>query len=176
MRVALAAVLATAAALTVASMLGIASAEAPTTTPQRTVSVEGVASAAIDPRASAATATAIYHQTMLEAVADGQAKAQLLAGKVGSGLGAAQSVVEGGGYITCSGGGEAGAEYEGAQPDFGSPGISIASARTQVGASKPLVGRPTVRHGTSRKRPAAKTAAASSCSLSTQVALVYPLS
>jgi hypothetical protein len=176
MRVVIAASLATAAALAAVSVLGVASAEAPTTTPpQRTVSVQGVATEALDQHASASTATAVYHQGMVDAVADGVSKAQLLAGKVGAALGPVQSVVEGGGYISCSGVGESGnAEYEGAQPDFGSPGVSISAAPR---AARPVgsVGKPTAKRRRSRKVPAAHTANAASCTLYTQVSLVYPL-
>jgi hypothetical protein len=176
MRIVIAASLAAAAGLAAVSVLGVASAEGPTTTPpQRTVSVQGVATESIDQHASAATATTVYHQGMLDAVADGLSKAQLLAGKVGASLAPAQTVVEDGGYISCTS--EVGnAEYEGAQPDFGSPGISISAPR--VGSVRPLGGarRPTIRRHKLRRAPAAKTAAPATCVLSTQVSLVYPLS
>jgi hypothetical protein len=179
MRVLIAASSATAAALAAVGVLGVASAEAPTTTPpQRTVSVQGVASEALDQHASTSTAIAAYHQGMVDAVADGLSKAQLLAGKVGASLGPVQSVVEGGGYISCTGVGESGsAEYEGAQPDFGSPGVSI-SAAPRAGSARPLGGarKPTARRRRSRRVPPAHTANAASCTLSTQVSLVYPLS
>jgi hypothetical protein len=178
MKVVIAASFATAAALAAVSVLGVASAEAPTTTPpQRTVSVQGVATEAIDQHASASTATTVYHQGMVDAVADGLSKAQLLAGKVGATLGPVQSVVEGGGYISCVGVGEsASAEYEGAQPDFGSPGIAI-SATPRAGSAKPLASthRPTAKRRSSHKAPAAHAANAGTCTLSTQVSLVYPL-
>jgi uncharacterized protein YggE len=165
--------LATAAALAAVSVLGVASAEAPTTPPQRTVSVQGVATEAIDQHASASAASAVYHQGMVDAVADGLSKAQLLAGKVGASLGPIQSVVEGGGYISCISASESGnAEYEGAQPDFGTPGVSISA-----GSVRPLARarRPSSR-GRARRAPAAHAATAGSCTLSTQVSLVYPLS
>jgi len=96
MRIAIAASAAATAGLIAAGMLGVATAEAPTSTPPRTVSVEGVATEAIDQSATATAATAVYRQGMTDAVSDGLAKAQFLAGKVGATLGAAQSVVEGG--------------------------------------------------------------------------------
>ncbi len=174
MRRAIAATLLAAAGLTAASMLGVATAEAPTVPPPRTVSVEGVATEAIAQGASAAAATAVYHQGMADAVADGQVKAQLLASKVGATLGPVQSVVEGGGYIGCVGPGESGNnEYEGGQPDFGTPGVSITAARVNAGAAKPKRRKPAVRHG---KGPTAKKATVSTCTLATQVALVYPVS
>jgi hypothetical protein len=179
MRVLIAASSVTAAALVAVGVLGVASAEAPTTTPpQRTVSVQGVANEPLDQHASASTAIAAYHQGMVDAVADGLSKAQLLAGKVGASLGPVQSVVEGGGYISCLGVGESGnAEYEGAQPDFGSPGVSISPA-PRAGSARPLGGarKPTTRRRRSRRVPAAHKANTASCALSTQVSLVYPLS
>ena len=65
--------------------------------------------------ANTSTAQAVYRQGMGDAVADGLAKAQFLAGKLATPLGAVQSVVEEGGYISCPGE----AEYLGSQPDFG---------------------------------------------------------
>ena len=67
-------------ALIAAGMLGVASAEAPTTTsPPPTVSVQGVAIEPIEQSASSATATTVYRQGMAAAVTDGQSKAQFLA-------------------------------------------------------------------------------------------------
>jgi hypothetical protein len=177
MRIVIAASLASAAGLAAAGLLGVASAEGPTTTttPQRTVSVQGVATEPIDQHASAAAAVGAYHQGLIDAVGDGLSKAQLLAGKVGASLGPAQTVVEDGGYISCAG--EFGnAEYEGAQPDFGSPGVSISA--THVGAARPLgsARKPSARRRKLRRAPAAKTATTATCALSTQVSLVYPLS
>jgi hypothetical protein len=177
MRIVIAASLAAAAGLTAASVLGVASAEGPATTtpPQRAVSVQGVATESIDQHASASAATAVYHQGLVDAVGDGLSKAQLLAGKAGASLGAIQSIAEGGGYISCVGE-SGGAEYEGAQPDFGSSGISMSSAPS-VGAAKPIGGtrKPSVRRRKSRRGPAAKASSAASCTLFTQVSLVYPL-
>jgi hypothetical protein len=177
MRIVIGASLAATAGLAAVGVLGVASAEGPstTTTPQRTVSVQGVATESIDQRASAATAHAVYHQGLVDAVADGLSKAELLAGKVGASLGSAQSVVENGGYISCVGPGESGsAEYEGAQPDFGSTGISVASA---PGVARPLASprSPAVRRRRGHKAPGARTASGGTCVLSTQVSLVYPL-
>jgi hypothetical protein len=157
-------------------MLGVATAEAPTSTPTRTVSVEGVAIEAIGQSATAAAATAVYRQGMTDAVSDGLAKAQFLASKVGATLGAAQSVVEGGGYISCVGE----AEYLGEQPDFGSPVVSIpqsgVTAPTVRRGTGTAVGRPLAKPRRARKSPKAKKATASTCSLSTQVSLSYLLS
>ena len=120
MKRAIAVMIAIAAGLFAANMLGVAVAEAPTGTPLRTVSVQGTATVPIGQSASAAAATAVYREGMAGAVADGQSKAAFLAGKLSATLGAVQSVAEAGGYINCTGGPEGGyAEYEGEQPDFG---------------------------------------------------------
>jgi hypothetical protein len=176
MRIVIAASAAATAGLIAAGMLGVATAEAPTGTPPRTVSVEGVATEAIGQSATAAAATAVYRQGMTDAVGDGLAKAQFLASKVGATVGAAQSVVEGGGYISCVGE----AEYLGEQPDFGSPGVSIpqsgVTAPTVRRGVGPAAGGPLAKHRKARKSPTAKKATVSTCSLSTQVSLSYLLS
>jgi hypothetical protein len=178
MRTAIAATAGAAAALVASGALGVAAAEGPTSSsPPRTVSVQGVATVPLVQGASAATATATYRQAMAAAVADGQSKAEYLASKVGATLGPAQSVAEGGGNITCTGGGESGyAEYEGEQPDFGYAQTSVTPVVVGAtrGAKAPLaqtVHRRRKRHGA----PAAKAAAAGSCTLAAQVALVYVL-
>jgi len=87
-RSAIAATLAVAAGLVAVNMLGVASAEAPTTaTPLRSVSVEGVATVPIAQNANLAAATAVYRQAMANAMADGQSKAEFLAGKAAGTLG-----------------------------------------------------------------------------------------
>jgi hypothetical protein len=175
-RIAIAASAAATAGLVAAGMLGVATAEAPTSPPTRTVSVEGVAIETIGQSATAAAATAVYRQGMTDAVSDGLAKAQFLASKVGATLGAAQSVVEGGGYISCVGE----TEYLGEQPDFGSPGVSIPQSGVTAPAVRrgagTAVGRPLAKHRKARKPPTAKKATTSTCSLSTQVSLSYLLS
>jgi hypothetical protein len=176
--IAAAAVLAT--ALIAVGVLSVASAETtptPTATvsaPLRTVSVQGVASEPLPPEASAATATAVYRQGMADAISDGQAKAQFLAEKAGATLGAPQSIGEGGGSIECS----EGQEYLGAQPDFGYGDGVGAIAGPTVSAAKgpvPLTHKPAVKRHKKKHKAKAK-AAAGSCTLSTQVALVYQLS
>ena len=84
MRIVMPAVATTTVALVAAGVLGVASAEAPTASPARTVSVQGVATVPIAQSANLATATAAYRQGMAAAVADGQAKAEFLAGKAGA--------------------------------------------------------------------------------------------
>jgi uncharacterized protein YggE len=176
-----AAATATAVGLAAVGALGVAAAEAPTTTtasPVRTVSVQGVATEVIDQSASTATATAVYRQGMADAVSDGQAKAQFLASKAGAALGSIQSLVEDGGYIVCAGN----TEYLGEQPDFGSPQVSISNAGVSsrsVGAPRPapVVHKPVVKHHKRSNRvPSAKHASAGGCTLSAQVSLVYALS
>jgi len=178
MRVPIAAILAVAAALTAASMLGVASGEGPTTSPPlRTVSVEGVAHEAIDQQASSATATAVYHQAMGDAVADGLGKAQLLAGKTGATVGIVQSISEGNGYIRCtSASSTEGAEYEGGEPDFGSGAVIYSGAASApAGAAVPLTPKPALRKRKPRKRAAVKAASGTPCALYTQVSVTYQL-
>jgi hypothetical protein len=175
----------TTVSLIAAGLLGVASAEAPTTaTPPPTVSVQGVATEPIEQSASLATATAVYRQGMADAISDGQAKAQFLASKAGVALGPVQSIVEGGGYIGCTGGEESGSdEYQGAEPDFGSAGVSAPvpelNAPSAVAKATPGVRKPAAKHGKKKhkkKKPAAKQASVTTCTLSTQVSLTYTLS
>jgi Protein of unknown function (DUF541) len=167
--------------LIAAGMLGVASAEAPTTTtPPPTVSVQGVATEPIEQTASAATATAVYRQGMADAISDGQAKAQFLASKAGVTVGAVQSIVEGGGYIGCTSSEESSNdEYQGAQPDFGSPAVGapspVVSTPRAVTEAGPGVRKPATKHKRKHKKPAAKQASATTCTLSAQVSLVYTL-
>jgi hypothetical protein len=175
--------MAVAAGLVLANMLGVAAAEAPTTaTPVRTVSVDGVASVPIAQGANRAVATPAYREAMAAAVADGQSKAEFLAGKTAATLGSVQSVIEGGGSIQCTGGEESGyIEYQGEQPDFGSPAVSVSPAlapQVAESTSAPTVHKPRVKHPKKKhkRKPAAKAASATTCTLSTDVTLVYALS
>ncbi len=172
MKSAIAATMAVAAGLFVANMLGVAVAEAPTGTPLRTVSVEGVATVPIGQGSSAAAATEAYRQGMAAAVADGQSKASFLAGKVGATIGGVQSVAEGGGDINCIGSESGYVGYEGEQPDFGyaqQPGV--VASRSAAGAAP----KPAAKHK-KRKHPTAKKAATpASCTLDAQVSLVYTI-
>jgi uncharacterized protein YggE len=178
MRNSIAAITAVVAGLVAANMLGVASAEAPTGTSVRTVSVEGVAMVPVAQGASAAAATAAYRQGMAGAVSDGQSKAEFLASKAGATLGSVQSIAEGGGYISCTD--ESGyVEYQGEQADFGSSASTISTSRVAPGTatptSSPPIRKPTRKH---RKRttPAAKPASAATCTLTAQVAVVYSIS
>jgi hypothetical protein len=176
MRFSVAATLTLVVGLFVANMLGVATAEAPTVTSTRTLSVQGVATVPIGQRDSAAEATAVYRQGQAAAVADGQSKAEFLAGKVGSAPGAIQSVIEGGGYIECNGGEESEyASYEGGQPDFGNgPQPSVAAPTSASAPAVAHVKRGKVKHA-KRKRPTAKKAASVSCVLTAQVSLIYAI-
>ncbi len=182
-RIVIAATAVATAGLVAAGVLGVASAETPTapspaaaTPPLRSVSVEGVATEPIDQSATAAVATGVYRQGMTDAVSDGQAKAQFLAGKTGATLGPIQSVVEGGGYINCAGNNE----YLGEQPDFGSPTVPISANGVGVRGAAPRASSPgsvpPARRRRHRRAPKAKRATATICTLSTQVSLVYALS
>jgi hypothetical protein len=168
-------------ALIAAGMLGVASAEAPTTaSPPPMVSVQGVATEPIEQSASAATATTVYRQGMAAAITDGQAKAQFLASSAGVTLGTVQSIVENGGYIGCTGG-EGYEGYSGEQPDFGSSsrGVAVApeaSPRAVARTPTSKTRKPAVKRGKKRKSPTAKRASATGCSLSAQVSLAYALS
>jgi hypothetical protein len=192
MRLMIPATTVTVVSLIVVGLLGVASAEAPTaTTPPPTVSVQGVATEPIEQSASSATATAVYRQGMADSITDGQAKAQFLASKAGVTLGSVQSIVEGGGYIGCTGGEESSNdEYQGAQPDFGSPGATtstpVFNAPRALNKATPGVRKPAAKHSkkkkpkkTSAKQASATTnattASATTCTLSTQVSLVYTL-
>jgi len=174
MRSVIAATLAAVATLIAANVIGVAAAEAPTGSPARTVAVEGVATVPIEQGASAAAARAAYRQGMAGAVADGQQKAEFLAGKAGATLGNVQSIVEGGGWITCIGA-DAYVEYEGEQPDVGSTSVGTVVPLASGTAGAPTPGRPSL-----KKRPkhpgAAHKASTSTCSLSATVSLVYAIS
>jgi hypothetical protein len=174
------------AGLVLANMLGVAAAEAPTTTtatPIRTVSVDGVASVPIAQGANRAVATAAYREGMAGAVADGQSKAEFLAGKTAATLGNVQSVAEGNGSIECTGGEEASSyvAYQGEQPDFGSQESRVVAPELSRSSSAPAVTRPQVNHPKKKKKkhkrkPSAKAATAVTCTLSTDVTLVYAIS
>ncbi|HEV2974929.1 MAG TPA: hypothetical protein VGX69_08005 [Solirubrobacteraceae bacterium] len=161
-----------------ANMLGVAVAEAPTSTTARTLAVQGVAVLPIGQSDNAAAATAVYREAMAAAVTDGQSKAAFLAGKVGATPTQVQNVVEDGGYIQCTAPGESGyAQYEGEEPDFGSAPQTVvaapaATARSSVGVAAPLAAKPKRKKG---KRPTAKRAVAGSCKLTAQVSLVYTI-
>jgi hypothetical protein len=174
MRSAVAATLTLVVGLFVANMLGVATAEAPTGTTTRTLRVQGVASVPIGQHDSTTEATAVYRQGQAAAVADGQSKAEFLAGKVGAAPGAIQSVIEAGGYIECTGGGESEyAGYEGGPPDFGNGPLPSAESE----ASSPEIAhtkRVTVKHA-KRKHRTAKKAASVSCVLTAQVSLIYAI-
>jgi hypothetical protein len=174
------------AGLVLANMLGVAAAEAPTTTtatPIRTVSVDGVASVPIAQGANRAVATAAYREGMAGAVADGQSKAEFLAGKTAATLGNVQSVAEGNGSIECTGGEEESSyvAYQGEQPDFGSQESRVVAPGLSRSSSAPAVTRPQVNHPKKKKKkhkrkPSAKAATAVTCTLSTDVTLVYAIS
>jgi hypothetical protein len=178
MRATVAAVAGGAAALAAASGLGVAAAESTggaSTPPVRTISVGGVAEVPIPQGANAATANGVYRQGLAAAVADGLGKAELLASKVSGSVGPAQSVVEGGGYITCTDAEGGYTEYEGQQPDF--PTSQVGVGVLQAGASAPAVGRPAVGRRVTKikRRHVAHRAAAASCTLHASVSLAYQI-
>jgi len=175
MKSAIAAIMTLAAGLLVVNMLGVAVAEAPTTPPPRTVSVDGVANVPIAQNESATGANAVYRQGMAAAAADGQNKAEFLAAKLGGTLGSVQSIAEGSGSIECTSpttGEEGYAQYEGAQPDFGSGSQSRVAVPLAASGAAPSKRKVTSKR---KKHPTAKKATAASCTLTTNVALVYIL-
>jgi hypothetical protein len=176
MRTVIAATLAVVVGLVVANMLGVASAEAPTTTaPLRSLSVEGVANVPIAQNANLAAATAVYRQAQANAMADGQAKAEFLAGKAAVTLANVQNIVEGGGSITCTTDEESSyAEYLGERPDFGSPTQSSLPLRASVAPESSTAHKPTLKPV--KKHPTAKKASVATCTLTAEVALVYAIS
>lgn len=146
--------------------------------PVRTVSVEGVATAPVASTADAEAANAAYRQAMAAAIADGHAKAEYLAEKTGNTIGQAQSVAEGGGYVECP----ASVEYEGVRPDFGSARGALVAAPVAAtrGAVKPTARK--VKRPAPKRRRAHKSdleplrkADVESCTVSTQVSLVYQM-
>lgn len=187
MRMAIAGTAIAMAVLIVASGVGVAAAETTpssstsSTVPPNTVSVVGVATVPLAQGASATTATAAYRQAMAGAETDAHQKAEFLAEKAGTGIGAVQSIAEAGGEISCTGSEEGGyAEYQGQQPDFGESNASPFERATVA----PAAAKPAVKHKHKRrhKKAAAKKArvasgsATASCTLSARVALVYALS
>lgn len=179
------------AAILAVGMTGVAAAETPpaagtSSASPPSVSVEGVATVPLSQGASAATATAAYRQAMANAETDGHEKAEFLASKAGTSLGAVLNIAEGGGEISCTGGSEEGgyAEYNGEQPDFGETS-TVSPTPLERAASSPSTGKPVVKHRHNRKRKhrkasakrasAASSSAAVSCTLSAHVALVYTL-
>lgn len=178
MRYVLTAILAAAAALVAVGMLGVASAEAPTGSPVRTVGVEGVGKAPIAREADAAAANGAYRQAMAAALSDGQEKAQFLASHVGGTLGAVQSVTEESGFVSCEEAGSEYAPYLGVEPDFGTGrggGVQAGAATPRTAKSVPSVGAPTTGPKHKHKKKKAKKATAASCTVSTGVALNYAL-
>jgi len=177
MRYALTAILAAGAALIAVGMLGVASAEAPTVTPVRTVGVEGVGKAPVAQEADATAAIGAYRQATAAAITDGQEKAQFLASHVGGTLGAVQSVVESSGGVECEAPGNEYEQYLGVEPDFGNGrGVAVApEAAANAGRSPASSGGPKAVHKHKKKKKKAKTATAVSCTVTAGVNINYQL-
>ncbi len=179
MRNAVAATLAVVVGLVFANMLGVAAAEAPTTSttaPVRTIAVAGVATVPVAQGANRATATTAYREAMAAALADGQSKAEFLASKAGVTLSGVQSIAEGGGSIGCTGAEESEyVEYQGEQPDFGSTSESVSPIEAAAAPRPAAVRKPAAKHH-KKKHPTAKKASVGGCTLSTQVSLTYAIS
>jgi hypothetical protein len=162
-------------ALAAGGLVGVGGATEATTgnAAVRAVSVEGVALVPIERTASGATANGVYRKALAEAVADGQSKAQLLAEKTGSSVGAIQTATEGFGSIEC----REGEEYEGVMPDFGQGG-SVYGASALAPSTAVASPHAVTQHKSSRghrRRPKAKKADVAACLLSARVGLVYQL-
>ncbi|MDE3070699.1 MAG: hypothetical protein KGJ43_08220, partial [Acidobacteriota bacterium] len=168
-----------------------AGAEGTASPPLTRVSVQGVGTAPIAQGADKLVATAAYREAMAAAVVDGRGKAEYLLSKAGGSLAPVLEVVEEGGWITCTGGAQAGyVEYEGEQPDFGDAQPAGAPLRASSSAPAASVGAPRPgRHSTAPpgKRHAAghkkkkkgkrkaKKAAAVSCTITALVSLSYSI-
>jgi hypothetical protein len=175
MRISIAAVLAASATLVAASLLGVASAEAPTGgPPARSVSVEGIGSAPIPQEADAATANGAYRQAMAAALSDGQSKASFLATQAGGTLGPALSIAEDGGNVGCSTPESQYVPYEGTQPDIGYARnvLGPVEAAAAPAAPKAVAHKPAAKK---HKKRRAKKAATASCTVSAQLSLSYTL-
>ena len=142
-----------------------------TTAPLRTVTVQGVAEAPVEQGASAEAATAAYHQAMSAAIADGKAKAQLLAEKAGATLAQVQSINEQGGYVECA----VGVEYLGARPDIGYVEGRVFAATAAPAARAPSGHRVGAKTHRTHRGGSAHKAAAESCTVAAKVALDYQL-
>ncbi len=110
---------------------------------------------------------------MADAIADGQSKAEFLAGKAGATLGSVQSIAEGGGSIDCNSGEESCLRRipgRTARLRLSGGGHLRGSPRPQAAR---VVRKPAVKHP--KKQASAKKASATACTLSTQVSLVYAI-
>lgn len=88
---------AAAIAIAAAGVVGVASADGPSTPANRTVTVTGDANLTVNcGRKGASDVDAVYREALAQALAEAQDKAGFIAGKVGATLGAAQSVTENG--------------------------------------------------------------------------------
>jgi hypothetical protein len=156
-------------------MLGVASAEAPTSgAPTRSVNVEGLGAAPIAPEADQGTANNAYRQAMAAAIADGHDKASFLAGQTGATLGAVLAVTEDGGYVNCSSPEDEYVGYHGAQPDIGYARSQIGPVAAGSARSTPSVAPKSSSSHKHKKKPAKK-ASAASCRVSAEISLSYQI-
>ncbi len=112
---------------------------------------------------------------MAAAIADGQEKAQFLAGHVGGTLGAVQSVIEENGNVECEAGGTEYERYLGVWPDFGSGRGGRVVAPEAAAKAAPVRAGNTNGHKHKKKKKKAKKATAVSCTVTAGVALNYQL-
>jgi hypothetical protein len=147
-----------------------------------TVSVVGVGHLPMPVTATAAEADSVYHQTLIQAVADGLLKARLLAAATSANVVAIEAISEDGNHLECKGAAGETAPYKGAEPDSGSAVLPLVAVEPTL---PPTSAKPA--HHKARKSPkhtARKTRrviarkaenAATSCELTSEVALIYSL-
>jgi hypothetical protein len=150
-----------------------------------TVGVVGVGRLPMPVSATPAEADSVYHQSLVQAVADGLLKAQLLAAATGAKVGPIEAIGEDGKHIECKDSVGEVATYKGAEPDFGSAVSPIVAVEPTV-PPKPATPAKPAHHKARKSRTeiARKTRkiiakkaenAATSCELTTEVALIYNL-
>ncbi|HEX4109302.1 MAG TPA: hypothetical protein VHX88_14290 [Solirubrobacteraceae bacterium] len=174
----------------VAGLVGGATAQTPATTTTtavaavRTVAVQGVGNASIDPNADGAVANAAYRTALAVAVNDAGSKAGALATDAGATSGPVQDIAEDGGEVDCTDTSGDYEDYNGVQPDFGSDdGTVTPSGVASVGAQAPNVLQKTTSSGSGsvkskkkKKHPKAHAAqSALTCTVQAEVSVSYLL-
>ena len=157
-----------------------------------TISVVGIGRVPISPTANPVEANTQYHLALVQAIGDGLAKAQMLAGAAHASVGRIEAISEGSESrrpIECkNAAGESSGPYKGAEPDVGlalPPTIAVQPAASP----KPVVVTVTKKHKAKRKAhrriqrrrhgPVARKAQTEggpvTCEVSSEVSLVYAL-
>jgi len=147
-----------------------------------TVSVVGVGHLPLPVAATAAEAASVYHQALVQAVADGLLKARLLAAATSATVVSIAAISEDGKHLECKNAAGETAPYKGAEPDSGSAVLPIVAVEPTLPAKSAKPAHHKARK--SRKQIARKTRriiakkaenAAVSCELTSEVALIYDL-